>query len=405
MLRFFRTGSIWRHRDLRLMLPARAVSAFGDDVALLVLMLRVYQHGLGPWSITGLLLCGAVPVVVLAPVAGRLVDSLPFRPLAAATAAWQAACCVALALVTPLWSIYALVLALQAGQVVAGPVWQALIPSIARRNEVGRAVSASQAMNTLASVAAPAAAGLMVASLGFGAPLLVDAGTFVLLGAAALAVRATRGGPDPAREAASPPEQTFSLRSDALLWPLFLGVCVLVMAGEVTNVVEVFLVRGTLGASPTMFGLVAGLLAAALVVGALIAGRRASDEARAVRTVAAALTLAVALAFAGLAPTLLAFALAWIVVGVNNGIVNADVGTLVLHRTPEFCRGRVLTRLNAMARSSSLVAMTAGGFAGSLLGPRATFVASGTLMAAVAVVLLARVRRVLALPAAAAGGD
>jgi hypothetical protein len=33
--------SIWRHRDLRLMIPARAVSAFGDDMALLVLTLRV----------------------------------------------------------------------------------------------------------------------------------------------------------------------------------------------------------------------------------------------------------------------------------------------------------------------------------------------------------------------------
>jgi len=29
--------SIWRHRDLRLMIPARAISAFGDDMALLVL--------------------------------------------------------------------------------------------------------------------------------------------------------------------------------------------------------------------------------------------------------------------------------------------------------------------------------------------------------------------------------
>src|SRR5213592_4234334 len=100
--------SIWRHRDLRLMIPARAVSAFGDDMALLVLMLRVYGDGRGPWSITILLLCATIPVVVLAPVAGRVVDTFPFRTVAASAGAWQAACCLALAVVSPLWGVFAL---------------------------------------------------------------------------------------------------------------------------------------------------------------------------------------------------------------------------------------------------------------------------------------------------------
>src|SRR4029453_18838646 len=132
----------WRHRDLRLMIPARAISAFGDDMALLVLTLRVYGEGRGPWSITILLVCATVPIVVLAPVAGRLVDSVPFRTLATVAAAWQAGCCVALALVDPLWAVYALVVALQLGQVVAGPAWSALVPEIAEPDEVGRAVGA-----------------------------------------------------------------------------------------------------------------------------------------------------------------------------------------------------------------------------------------------------------------------
>src|ERR1044072_6163752 len=106
MLRFAGPGSIWRHRDLRLLLPGRAVSAFGDDVALIALTLRVYDEHLGPWSITGLMLGFAVPVVVLGPVAGRLVDSVGFRRLAIATGIWQAACCAGLAFAGPLWSTY-----------------------------------------------------------------------------------------------------------------------------------------------------------------------------------------------------------------------------------------------------------------------------------------------------------
>jgi hypothetical protein len=55
----------------------------------------------------------------------------------------------------------------------------------------------------------------------------------------------------------------------------------------------------------------------------------------------------------------------------------------------------VLATVNAMIRGSSLVAMVLGGLAGTLLGPRETFVAAGGLMAVAAVVLLVRITRTL----------
>jgi MFS family permease len=394
--------SIFRHRDLRLMLPARALSTFGDDVAIVALMLRVYESGRGPWAMTGLLVCAALPVVALAPLAGRLADSSPFRTLAATTALWQAGCCVALAFETPLWSTYLLVLLLQAGHAVAGPTWQALIPEIAPREELARTIGAAQALNTLAAVAAPAAAGVLVAFLGAGAPLVIDAATFLALGGAALAIRATRGLHDVAEPAdRATPVASFRLRDDALLLPLLLGLCVLVLVGEGTNVVEVFLLRGTLGAGPGVFGLVAAGLACGLVVGSLAVGGSASDATRARRAVLAALVLGLTLAAGGLAPTLPAFAVAWAALGVANGMVNADVSTLLLGRTPEPSRGRVLATVNAVVRGSSLVALALGGAAGSVLGPRATFVLAGALMTVAAAVVLVRIRSALAQATAA----
>jgi MFS family permease len=402
MLRFFGTRTIWRHRDLRLMLPGRAISAFGDDMALVALTLRVYDAGLGPWAITGLLLSFALPVVVLARVSGRLVDSVSFRRLAIASAGWQAVCCAGLAFATPLWSTYALVLALQAGTAVALPAWQALVPNIAGRDEVGSAVAASQAMNTLAAVAAPAVAGVTVGSLGYAVPLLIDAGTFLVLAGAALAIHTSRGSTG-LHDGSAAQGRAYSLRSDALLWPLVVGLCALVLVGEVTNVVEVFLLRGTLGVSTSGFGLVGGLLAAAIVAGSVAAGRPTPEEARARRAAAGALGLGLALALAGLAPMLSVFAVAWAVVGVSNGIVNVDASTLLLDRTPEACRGRVLAHVNALVRGSALGAMALGGAAGALLGPRETFVTAGTLMSLVAVALLARMRHAGATAATSPG--
>ena len=389
--------SIWRHRDLRLMIPARAISAFGDDMALLVLTLRVYADGFGPWSITLLLLCAAAPVVVLAPVAGRLVDSVPFRTLAAWSAGWQAACCVALAFVGPRWAVFALVVALQVGHVVANPAWTALVPEIAEPDEIGRAMGASQALTTAAAVAGPAAAGVLSGVFGYRAPLLVDAGTFAVLVVAAVLIRTVRraavAGADDGE--AVPGPAPWSLRGDLLLWPLLLGLCALVLVGEMTNVVEVFLVRGTLGAGTTAFGLVAAALASGILVGSVVAGRSVGDHVRAIRTAVAALVLGLTIGLAGLAPTLWAFAGAWAFLGISNGFANVDASTLLLGRTPEFCRGRVLATVNAMVRGSSLVAMVLGGLAGSLLGPRETFVLAGGAMTVVAVALLLRLTRTL----------
>jgi MFS family permease len=397
MLQIFGKSSIWRHRDLRLMIPARAISSFGDDVALLVLTLRVYSDGRGPWSITLLLLCATVPVVALAPVAGRLVDSMPFRTLAVGAAFWQAACCVALAFVDPLWAVYALVVALQVGHVVANPTWQALTPEIVEGDELGQAVGVSQMLQTVAAVAAPAVAGLLAGAFGYGAPLLIDAATFLVLVSAALGIRSRRTHERASETGidAPAPAETFSLRRDALLWPLLLGICALVLVGEATNVVEVFLLRGTLGAGNVAFGLVAAALAAGVVLGSMLAGRPAADDVRARRVPVAALVLAVTLGLAGLAPGVWVFAAAWAFLGVSNGYANVDGTTLLLGRTPDFCRGRVLATVNAMIRGSSLVAMVLGGLAGTLLGPRETFVVAGALMAVAAVALLARITRTL----------
>lgn len=373
-------------------MTARAVSAFGDNLALLVLTLRVYSHGLGPWSVTGLLVCAALPTASLAPVAGRLVDSFSFRRLAILAAVWQAACCVGLAVADPLWATYALVLVLQAGQAVASPTWQALLPALAAPDELGAAVSASQATTMLAVVAAPAAAGLAIGWVGYGPPMLVDAVTFGVLGAAALAVRTTRTPAGAETSDATTAPVPFALRSDPLLGPLVVGICMLVLVGAVTNVVEVFLIRGTLGASSTMFGLVTALFAAALVLGTVVAGRAAGDAVRAQRATVAAMVIAVALACSGLAPAIWTFAIAWLVLGVANGSINADVSTLILNRTPEQFRGRVLARVGAMVSSSEICALAIGGAAGSALGARTTFVVSGMLMAVVAVGLLLRLR-------------
>ena len=53
--------SLWRHRDLRLVMPARALSYVGDALALFALMLRIHDQGSGTAGMALLLAAFSLP--------------------------------------------------------------------------------------------------------------------------------------------------------------------------------------------------------------------------------------------------------------------------------------------------------------------------------------------------------
>src|SRR5215468_711890 len=75
-----------------------AISA-GDGLAMVALASRVYQ-GSHAWAVAAVFLAITVPITVLAPVAGLLLDRLPPRPVLVTSAAGQAVVALALTRVT-----------------------------------------------------------------------------------------------------------------------------------------------------------------------------------------------------------------------------------------------------------------------------------------------------------------
>jgi MFS family permease len=392
--------SVWRHRDLRLAGPGRALSVLGDEIALIALMLHVHDSGAGTRGVMLLLGAAALPTVLLAPWAGRLADRVDSRVLTVSSALAQLLACVALAFAGPLWLVYVLVMALQAGQAVSGPTWQALVPRIVGADEVGRAVGATQALTTLAAVGGAPLGGLLAGLGGQRLALLADATTFAVLAVVALAVRTRRAGAHDTALAAEPeaaggrPRALDGLRvvrRDALLWPILTALMLYVVVGEATNVVEVFLVRDTLHGTSLQYGLVGMAATIGIVGGSLLAGRARGARALTVVTVTAAAVQAAAVLGAGLAPSIVTVVGAFAVLGVANGALNTSTSTLVLTRVPDRQLGQVNAALNGMARGFSIGALLLGAWAGGVLGPQRTFVASGVACLVVAAWLALRV--------------
>jgi MFS family permease len=371
--------SVWRHRDLRLVAPARALNFLAAELVLVTLLLLAHDAGWGSAGTAAVLAVSALPLAVGAPLAGLVVDRVDSKVLTVAASTWQAAACLAMALAGGSVAVLAGLLALQAGQALAGPAWQALVPRVVGADETTRAFGAVQSLSTLLGLLGPGVAGLLFGAVGPEAPLLAAAACFGGVALAAAGVR-TRRRPGP-RAAGSPAPRPMDglrlLRRDAVLGPLVVGFVALVLAVELVGVVEVFLVRDDLGAGAAAYGAVGTVMACGAVAGAVLAGRLGGGWTLVRGTLLGCGGISSAVLLGALSPTLLVFAGSALLLGVAQGVLNAAASAVVAERTEDAHRGQVFAALVGSLRTASVVGLVAGGAVGALLEPRAVLALSG----------------------------
>lgn len=161
---------------------------------------------------------------------------------------------------------------------------------------------------------------------------------------------------------------------------------VFVLAGEAVNVVEVFLVTKELGLSAAGYGWVTATQGAGAIVGAWATGRLVTSMARSRAVLAGMAAIGASSVLMGLAGNVVTLLAGAVAIGFGSGMLNAATSTLIVTRTLDAVRGRVVAALGGTVRACSLVAVLLGGVLGSVLGTRETFVACGTacVLAAVA---------------------
>jgi MFS family permease len=392
-------SSVWRHRDLRLAAAGRSASFLGDEVATIALTLYAFDAGWGATGVAAVLVAAALPLALGAPLAGRLVDRVDSRRATTLAALWQGLCAagavVVLLVADPgspatAAALLVLVAALGAGQAVSGPAWQALVPHLVPADEVPRAVALLQSTTTLAGVAGPAVGGLLVAGGGVAGALAVDAVSFGALALAARTVRTVRR-PEPAAGRGGTWAGYALLRDDRLLGALVGGLVAMIVVLQVVVVLDVLLVREVLGAGPAGYGVVNALFAAAMVVGAVLAGRWCAPRAQVGVVVGSASVIAGLVVLGGLAPALGWFAAALAGIGFANGALNVAFGAFLAGRVPDAVRGRLFAAVTGATQSASIGGMALGGVVGGLVDVRAAWVgagAAGLLVSAVVAVVV-----------------
>ncbi|KOX14950.1 MFS transporter [Micromonospora sp. NRRL B-16802] len=415
----FTTGES-RWSDVWLAATARGTTICGDFLAATALALALQNAGAGGLAVSGLLLAATLPLVVLAPLAGRLADRVDSRTLLVAVGLAQAAICTMLAVATHPVLVIGLVALLACGLAVTQPCLAALLPAMVRPGDLPRASAITQTAVSLGALGGPVLAGLLVGQFGTRVPLLVDAATYLALVVAGLLLRTRRGGrpatatpPElptaqvqavpPAAKRATGTAEGWRIRRDPLMVVMVACIAVVITAIGGINVIEVFFIRETLNGSATMYGLVGAAWMAGLLPGGWFAARlvrRLDDDGALVRGVLVTLAgCSLMVLLASTVPTATLLVPLWLVAGAANGAQNVFANLLTARRAPESMRARAYASYGAAVQGGSMTGYLLGGLLLTVVSPRPLIAAAGAAGLLVALAFVPVVARAVRRPA------
>ncbi len=366
---------------------ARTVSQWGDVAqftTLALLVLHLTGSGLG---VSGAVLAEIAPVLLLAPVAGPLVDRLPrVRVMVTADLAR-----LVLAAILALWHsdigvVYAVAFGLSAGSVFFNPAAGSLLPTLVDKDERVAANSGIWSAAVLSQVLLAPLAGLLASTAGVGWAFALNAASF---GISALLMRGLRNteAPRPVVTASiwvQGREALGLLGRDRLLRALALAQALAALSAGATSALLVLLAARRLHAGGGGYGLMLAGIGVGAFCGPLLLGRL-GKRARQPQLVFTAFGLRgvvdLVLASVTALPAALA-ALAFYGMGTSTG--NITFSTVIQSHVPEQLRGRVFSAFDLIWQAMRLASLLLGGLLADAYGIRAVFYLGGVLLLAAA---------------------
>lgn len=368
---------------------SQLVSNLGDTLHYIALVVLVYQLTGRGVAVAVLVAAEVVPVLLLGPVAGVVIDRLDRKMVLIGADLFRAA--LALSLVWPqgAWHAYLVAAGMAAGNTFFSPTVQAVIPVLTTEEERLAANSVSWSTGRLVQIMASAIAGGLIAVVGTDAAFATNALTFVVsaLLIARLAIPAHAGqlGSDTKRGLTSYfADAKAGLRyatRDHLVSRLLLVQALASLAVGATGAMLVILSERHLGLAPAGFAWLTGAIGVGALVGPLIPNTLAKDyrDAR---------WLFVPYVIRGIGDVLIAvftpLPIALVILFVYG--LNTSTGMVVYSSTiqgvvPDAVRGRVFTLLDVTWNAVRLLSLAIGALLVDAIGVRALFWSGGTMLA------------------------
>ena len=170
-------------RDFRLLWIGQTVSAIGDQIFPIAVALKVVHAGGSPGDLGVVLLGRALAMVLFLVVGGVYADRIARTRIMIGADLVRAVAVLGLALSpakVPVLLLAALTFVVGGGEAFFRPAYGAVLPSVVPADRLPQANAATSVSLKTSLILGPAIAGLLVATIGPGAALGVDAATFLV---------------------------------------------------------------------------------------------------------------------------------------------------------------------------------------------------------------------------------
>jgi MFS family permease len=384
--------TVLRIRDVRLIVGAVGLSAFGDFLLWVPLALHIEAMTDSPLAVSAFFLALFAPIVAFGGIAGRLADRVENARLLWIASLAQTVVVGAMALATgSVAAILVLTAALGIGIAITQPAEFALVPAAAGEDRVGEANGLVETARYVGMTGGPLAGGVLAAAGLVEVALLVDAATFAAVALAAKLMHARR---DPraaapvAGDSGRARDGLAFLTADRVLRVTLGGAVAALLFFSMSIAAEVFYVTDVLHAGETAYGVLLASWTLGMVAGAVGLARRVPPAMLAAGALAGVAVQGLGIASAAAAGELWVAFAGFTVGGIAHGVKNVLLRTLIHQRVPEAMRGRAFAVYNAARNGAELGALGCGGVLIGAIGAQPALLLSGAIPLAIGIASL-----------------
>ena len=316
-----------------------------------------------------------LPVLLLGPYGGVVADRVDRRKLMLLLQSLMGLQALTLGLLTVsgrihVWEIGALALVLGLNNTFETPARQAYVLQMVGREHVRNAVTLNSVLTNAARAVGPALAGILIATVGDGVCFLINAGTFVAVVVALLAMNTATIAPgEPVTRAKGQLREglRYVARTPELGVPLVMMGLIGMLAYEFQVVLPIA-AKEVFHGGPQAYGFMTSAMGLGAVVGGLIVAARGGTGLRPL--VLAAAGFGAAITFAAASPSFAVVLVAMVLIGaLSVAFMSTGNATLQLNSDPTM-RGRVMALWSVAFQGSTPVGGPVIGWIAGALGAR-----------------------------------
>ncbi|MCC3359386.1 MFS transporter [Bacillus sp. REN16] len=392
-------NGLMKNKRFLTLMAAQAISGIGDWLSIVAIITLVgLKWNASPIEVSLIILCLAVPMALLGPVAGTVADRFSRKALMITSDLVRAGLILVLTLADTIWVVYICLFTIGVFSAVFIPAKNGKLKELVAHHDMKSAMSITSMIDSSTKVLGPLLSGILVTAFGTNPVFYIDSFTFFI---SALLILFLPGAVQSFEEEIGNEDRAdTSFRKDflaglsfiksntyMLVGMFFLGFSLLIL--QLSDSQIIVLIRELTTASPDLFGYIVASSGIGMFLSGLLLAKKTNYNTFALLLIG---VCGIGLSFGIIAVLThfdVHFSTIWgpllgMLAGFSVSLVFIPFQASVQIETPVHMTGRVFGVINSVTTTATIIGPLLGGWLSTILGVVPTFMITSSLLVLVA---------------------